>query len=289
MTRPRFAVLTAACVALPCLALAPRSASQPEPTPSVVVYDMGDLILTPVGPDAQGHVSVQAFIQAPSRMDAVERLAEGLAKLLNVRHAALAPEVHAVEGSSAQQQAFEDALEQLRAMHSTRYLIDVSLLESSATEAPSVGDTAEFGPRTLRQSIRGRTPAELTATRTVSYVARWTPIVSDSAVGYESQIAEVTDGLRASLTIGEPTSTGVAVTLSGEVSLARIVDRKEPLVETAANPFGGGLTIGLPEIRRRSLNAAVSVPMDRATVVCVVEGFEPGTSISVALRLRQAQ
>jgi hypothetical protein len=297
---------------LPPAAPSPQARASTDPLTSVSVRKvpiLGDLpLLSPmfIVKEADQPAAPQTEIILPSVSpvpnagpdDAPTDLLVGkLCNLLSLQSEELVENVYFIEGEEANQAKFSEAIERVRALYLDRVQIEVSCYEVDAASAPNIGDAA---PKSDKPAISAKAVAirktltPVQATRTVSYVSRWTPIVGDSAVGLEPGTSTVTDGLALGIRVtGEGDSARVGI--QGAITKAEIASVQVPAdqamagANVALSPGGPLVTIGLPRIDRRSIATDVTIKMNQPTVVACVPGFKEGKQVVVAVKVKAVE
>lgn len=197
-------------------------------------------------------------------------------------------------------------LNDVRDLYREPYEIELVHYAVAAADSPLIGSGAvpvDDGSLTrLRQVAIHRVAAALRSTASHAYVADWQPVVADSAVGYDPEVHLVEDGLQLEATVGSDHAADHAnrddrihLSLSGTIAQAFIelipvpVATASAVGETASGPAEAGqpLALGLPNVMTRDVRADLDLPLNRLTVVSVVEGFEPGQSIVIAAAVRR--
>lgn len=207
-----------------------------------------------------------------------------LARLVNMMTEPVTDGVYAIAGTAGSHAQFAQTLDQLRSLQSERYIVDLRILTVSSDEPPAVGSSvstnapAEVNARVLA-AVKERSPASFTVMTETSYIEGWMPVVSDAAIGYQSNVETVMSGLEAEIIIEERTGSGVRLTLRGAISEAEVDERKEPLT-------GSGLTIGLPIVARRTFDSGAAATFNTGTVVASMSGFEPGEHLIAVVTVR---
>lgn len=206
-----------------------RYAQQVEQPPlEVRVYDLRDMTDALVGVNT----SRQSIDAAKARSVAVT--VGSLARLVNMQAEPVSDGVFAISGSAASHQQFALTIDALRTLGDDRFLVDFRIVTLTGAQPPSVGSElspAQGGAVRSRMlaAVERRSPANFSVTTETTYLAGWLPVVSGSAIGYQSQVGQVVSGLETQIGVEDRTERGVRLTVRGSVSDAKVVERKEPL------------------------------------------------------------
>jgi len=200
---------------------------------------------------------------------------------------ALSPGVYGVDAEEADHATLLDLLEKIRNLYAEHYAIQVAWYATPPADAPAIGDivTPSEPFRRDRLVVARRTPTEFTQVRRSTYVSKIDPVVATSAVGYASEIGSVESGLRASIMVG----TGPEANDTIEVRMTGTLSR------ATMGKMGGAvhtdktleMQVELPEVSVRSIRSNLRIENGKLTVLNVVDGFEEGTSIVVAVSVRK--
>jgi hypothetical protein len=238
--------------------------------------------------------AVDPVVEDPTRNSPTDRLVQKLTSLLSMASEELVENVYFVDGEEAAQARFAEAIQRVQQMYEDRVVIEVTCAAYDASTGVVVGQRAPApseGAVVSKVVAPRRGTARVQATRAVSYVARWTPIVGDSSVGLEPGVASVTDGVVLDVRVsGDEGSPRVSV--RGVISKADIELTSSPSEqamrgrEANASAAGAVLTIGLPRVERRVVESDVQAPRGETTVVAVVPGFEEGKQVVVSVAVR---
>lgn len=207
-----------------------------------------------------------------------------LARLVSMQAEIVTDGVYAIAGSAAAHAQFAETLDQLRGLESEHFTVDLRILTITADEPPAIGSTmttqsgATINHRVLA-AVKQRSAVSFAVQTETTYIQGWSPVVSDSAIGYQSNVDEVTSGLEAEVTIDDRLGNGVRIVVRGGVSEADVVVSREPLT-------GDGLTIGLPIVTTRSFDSVASAMFNTPTVVASMTGFEPGEHLVAVVTVR---
>lgn len=226
-----------------------------------------------------------------------DRLVGKLANLLSLMPEELVENVYFIDGDDESHQRFADAIEKMKALHQDRVQVEVSCYEVAASEAPGIGEESKPADK---PTVGGTTVgprhslARIEATRSVSYIADWSPVVGDAAVGFDPTIGSVTDGAAFGVRVGagkEKIRVGVqGVVAKAEISTVRTQSEQTMGAgQVALSPGGALVAIGLPHVERRVIDTDVAISLNRATVVATAPGFSEGTRLVVAVTVKLAE
>lgn len=291
-------ILAAGLLASPTLAHAQGGAGQPQrsrggaavaPAPmaegeDLRVYDLRDL----------------AAVLPPQRDGAppTDTLVATLAHTLGIEERRLLDGVYAVIAPADTHAVLQENLERIRALHGEIYHLTITAFSVDAASAPDVGSPAAApipnGAPVARisSSIPRRVATPVESTREITYIGDWTPVVGDSAVGYDATPNSEVEGLRLVATVGAAPDApaagaegadgaGELLQLSGHLQRVELRNISAPALTATGEKHDAVLPIALPTVDTRHIHASLRVPAGRPTVVAVVDGFEPGRAIVV--------
>jgi hypothetical protein len=233
----------------------------------------------------------------PTAPSPTDRLVCKLANLLSLAPEELVENVYFIDGEDESHAQFSRAIEQVRALYQDRVQVAVTCYEVASTEQPSIGDAASPGEKPAIDGAtvcRRRSPARIEATRSVSFIADWTPVVGDASVGIDPTIGTVTDGAAFSVLVGsgnEKARVGIqGVVAKVDVTSSNVQpDRATAAAQAASAPSGNTIVIGVPKVERRVFDTEVSVPLNRPTIVATGPGFTEGTRLVVAVTVKNVE
>lgn len=239
-------------------------------------------------PDAKGETTEE-------RESATDRLVLKLSGFLAMSCVELVDNVYFVDGDEPSHTKFAEALSRVQSLYADRVLVETTCKEVDAGVQVKIGEAPPEGGEhavTSKAVTARRGIARLQATRAVTYVARWTPIVGDGSVGLEPGVASVTDGIalevRVGGTVDEPRVGVRGVISNAQIESVKVPGEQAMTGDKATIIPGGLLDIGLPRIERRVVDSEVSAPHGRAAVVAVVPAFEEGKQIVVSVSVKNA-
>lgn len=192
---------------------------------------------------------------------------------------------------------FAHHMNTVRELHSERYEVEVAFYSATPEDSPRIGQQmGESGSPpapdfSAKLVATRRVPTELRAMREEAYIARWQPVVSDSAVGYEAQIDRAPEGVEMQVTVGAGPEDdgGTTIRIEGEIVRSEITKEAGPSSVGVGNMAGTSLMIGLPRTQERSVRAEMKVAFDRPIVVAVTMGFRERDMIVMAVRVRKLE
>lgn len=182
--------------------------------------------------------------------------------------------------------SFDSLLESVRALYARSYTLEVRVSQIDLDDAPAIGDPLPEGAKTLLLTRQGATRRVATSVQSLlyqSYVSDVQPVVSDSAVGYDPTIAEISSGLSASVVVGAGPEDAQSTLVTIRGSLVRGAITNVKLHAETGNPVQELPDVALPTRQERTLNATTRVQFGQPITACVVAGFEDGTASVVSI------
>jgi len=214
-----------------------------------------------------------------------EQVMMRLASALQVSMTPLADGIFAITGSEDQHDVLARLIEDLRSVQGTAYELDLTLYPVASESAPALGSKAAVTPEALRarQAVRTGSSTRIAAARRTTIISDWSPVVSDSTLGFDPQTSELEDGLIVEASLGSSRQgegimlhlTGAMTRLNVQETPIFVLDRERPL------------SIGLPKTETRSLAADLRLKVGELTVIAVAPGFESGQSLVLAAAVRE--
>ncbi|MFO0840664.1 MAG: hypothetical protein U1D55_19310 [Phycisphaerae bacterium] len=286
------------CLAVALLGMPPAARAQNESDERELrVYDVRDLqrSLSVANPRTQPSTLDMPRPDAGDSTDAAGAILDELCSAIGIGSSKLYDSIYAIEASSSEHQKLTQLLSKVRALHRDRFEVDLVIYPTSADAPPAIGDAAEVkDPRFRRKLVVARdqdTP--VISVRQIAYVAGLSPVVAESAVGYDPRGMTAEEGLRAVIAVsgGDEPKSAILLHVRGElasVSLRRGTgpgDVAERSDEKGCAPRSDW-QLDLPEIARRDLRGDLRLTPGKLTVIEVLDGFEAGHSIVVAAALR---
>ncbi len=279
---------------------APRSARKIPILGDLPILGQTFTIADPAG-DASGTtgmgLSTDPINPNPSSDESpTDVLVAKLCNLVSLSNEELVENVYFIEGEEANHKRFADAIESVRGLFQDRIQIEVTCLEVDAAQSPNVGDPAPTGTNpgvTAKTVTIRKSQARVQATRSVTYISRWTPIVGDNSVGLEPGTSTATDGVVLDVRVAGGKDKQ-RVSVQGAISKVEITNIQVPSdqtigANTSLSPGGPLVTIGLPRTDRRVIDTDVSIELKRPTVVACVPGFKEGKQIVVVVTLKNVE
>lgn len=201
----------------------------------------------------------------------------------------LLSDIFIVDATNAEHGQVDEAIRTLQALHTEGYIVRVELIEGGIGETARVGRPRPEWSQTatiavVEQFALRTAPTTIADTNQIDYIAQWSPVVSDNAVGYDPQIRSIEDGLSGTLTVGVGSAAPghVNVQLQGGV-------RTADLVETVASAPGAGVICELPVFMARAstrvIDLRASIPFGQPTVIGVLRGFGLEAQIAVVVEV----
>lgn len=272
-------------------------------TPTIAIAALTTLALYGPGPGRPSHVaeSKRAGAQPDEpilrnlydlrelRGDMAEVTHDGLDDLvgtvmgqyIGVGHSELLDGVYVVEGTQSQLAEVDEMMRGFRSALGRAYVVRVECrvypqeVDIPLGRPPSEGGgVIQWFDGTV--GARRECPIQLTTTQT--FINEWSPVVSDSAVGYDPQADTVTSGLAATVLIGEQNEGMVRARLVGTLQEVSLDER---MVEMS----GAVLPFSAPTVVHRAILADATISMGESVVVQVMPGFDPGTTMAVVIRV----
>lgn len=273
--RKPFHLALAKCAASLVLTSAPALADPSETLssqePQVRLIDLRDLRA------AFAHTIVEAH-----------QLVGSIGAALGIQTLPAGEGVFVVKGESESLDALGTILDDFRTAATESYVVELLVASVDRAQAPAPGAAMPAGAiahARMRQVLpRGR-EVELRSLDEVSFIRSWSPVVSDSAVGYDAQTDSIEHGLSVEAIVTGAGDGSVSISLNGAISHATLRQVQVTLTE-------GTLPYEVPTVRMRSIHAWAGVALDAArgpTVVTLLEGFEDGKVLVVAVGAARAR
>ncbi len=246
------------------------------------VYDLRDLA-----------ASLPASAGGGLGASAIDVLVPTLAQATGASARPVLAGVYAVAGSPEAHAALESMLRAVRELYSETYQVEIRAVSVAADRAPAVGAAAEAGALGEMEAVaRGsasvvrRAATTVASERRMTYIADWSPVVGNNAVGYDPQTSEVEEGMHVTVVVGAGAgergqgaegTAGEVVQVRGTITRVEMEYESAPLVGME----GGNLRVGLPRVEERAVESVLRAPLGTPTVVAVVDGFDEGESVIV--------
>ncbi|MEZ6234911.1 MAG: hypothetical protein R3B68_12030 [Phycisphaerales bacterium] len=256
-----------------------KASAQPDDGVEVAVrriYDLRDLA---------------AMLPTTESLDEVTRTVWD--ELVSAYWVPLQPGVYVSDAEPSKHEQAEEAFEMLRTLYGESYSVRLECVQVYRDVDVRLGggrpETDEPHPAALvEQMVRRRSAASISATERIQYIADWQPIVSNNAVGYDPDIRTMEHGLVGSMLIGAGPDQGgrVSVRFTGSISQGGV---QESMVEAPGASVVSGLPLGLERRAERVFDLRGAVPLGRATVIGVLDGFEPDLQLVVLIEVRGAE
>ncbi|MBL8999917.1 MAG: hypothetical protein JNK25_02130 [Phycisphaerae bacterium] len=218
----------------------------------------------------------------PGPTSPIDVLVSQLLPPLSLMGDSIADGVFLISGEKSGHEQFVQLLESVRAVYTSTCTVEISVVvvpSSGAVPALGSAHVPGSGDKVFRR-VGGTVPRKvgtaLESTDAISFLAAWTPVVGQNAMGYDAQTALVKEGLSVTVTPGAESGGGTSLRVTGAVCAVSDDSIASPLM--GAGPQGS-LHIGLPTIRTRDIVVTTSVPTGRPTVVGVLSGFSPDETI----------
>jgi len=282
---------------LATLAATTAAHAQTDSTPWKL-YDMRDVMAVIPPPKVDGETSQRAMLEsllqpvtpnselsreAPGQVD---RLMDTLCDALGVQCTQFLVGVYGIEAEEAEHAQIVQLLEEVRALYTTRYEVEVFWYQVPSDQAPSAGKEAKPTDKSHqhRLVVSRRTPTPLTQVSLHSYVAKLQPVVATSSSAYYVESRTAADGLLATILvgIGEENLNVTSLQITGELRRVRMDRTSAPIVHE-----GSTLQVDLPVVTVRSVQCCRRVGLGALTVLSVVDGFEEGECLVIAVRVRR--
>lgn len=245
-----------------------RTTTQPREAQEVRIYDVSDL---PADAD------MGAF-----------------AALMSIQLKKLTPTLVVVSAPADQQEQFQAALEQIRTLAPDAVVVSAALHQVQDASALRVGEAAgdalRASPALRRVEVSGarRSALELISTESTSYIEDVTPVVGNSAAGFDPTIGKASSGLTLAVRVGESEGGRSAVTVVGWYSQATLEGRATPLLE-ASSLVAPVDAMDRATTTARSLGGQLSLSADQPTIAAIVDDPEaPGGSLVLVLTVSPA-
>lgn len=305
MARSRFAGVVAGLL-VACLFAAPATAHADQVWKVYDVRDLLTLIDPPIPEEARevprsdkadgsfladsfGH---QVSPSQNSKVAASEKSADKLDSLIGkicfaqaINCERLLPGVYMVDGEEAMLVDFERMLKSVRNLYDKPFELALVWFRTAVTDSLSVGAVIEKPKSHRRQHlvVFDSTPVDIRVGSSITYVADVTAVVAEHASTHEPVIGTIHEGLFASaiVTSQEREEQSVLVRLAGEFRDVQFSERSTRELKEAGIPL-----LQLPQVRRRSLQAAVPVELNKLTVIDIVDDFSDDSSLVLAARVR---
>lgn len=269
-------VLMAAGMAEPARAISAANVmSEAAQEPSVRLIDARDLVSVIPAPPTR----------TPTMM--VTDLVMGLGRSLQLKAEPLADGVFTVIGEDNSQAEFIQLLEQVRNLYRGQYELELACYGVPVASPPEIGAAAgvDGAPIRVRTAVTRRVETKVEASRTVTAIIKWSPVVADNSVGYDAQTENLVVGLMASVLVGAgpdgDAPFSIDVRIRGEVSDVQLKELMVPLQGDAK----GGLPVQLPSLSKRTINADTRVGT-QPRVVGVVPGLKDGELLVIAASVK---
>lgn len=204
----------------------------------------------------------------------------------NVQVFMVSDSTFAVSATAEQQKALERLVAALQERGGTDlFRVEIVAYEVPAEQTPALGATVgrveKAMVRVLHNVARGRR-TQFEARVSQSYIAEWMPVVADNSVGYQPTVKTVNSGLRAIVNIsGSGDLPDLDVT--GSLSKADVKTVEQPLAN------GANLTMGLPVVQERSVQARTRIRPGVLTVISITESLGDAGSLVIAAKVDKAQ
>ncbi len=194
--------------------------------------------------------------------------------------------VYGVEAEEVEHTQIVQLLEEVRALYAKRYEVELFWYPVASDQAPSAGQEAKPTDPLHRHCIvvsRG-TPTQLTQVSQYRYVAGLQPVVATSSAAYDVETRTAEEGLRATILvgIGEEDLNVTALQITGDLRRVRMDRTSAPIVHE-----GSTLQVDLPVVTVRSVQCSRRIGIGALTVLTVVDGFEEGQCLVIAVRVRR--
>jgi hypothetical protein len=215
------------------------------------------------------------------------RLVDRLCTAIGLEYEPLLRGIVSAQGTIARHDQLAEQLREVRRLFTERYEVELACFSVSASSAPELGAPInELEPDLFsRQVIVRRQPTTIRSVTSHTYLADLVVVTGDSAVGYQPQSRMLDDGLTLELLIGAGDEDERATPLEASGELTRVAFSRSP-VELPGRPDSPP-AVELPSVDRRTIQTAVSIEYDKLVTIAVLPGFESGTAVVVAARVRK--
>jgi len=222
---------------------------------------------------------------APARPSPLMMMVGRMAGALGVNPEEISPGLFVVSGESGAIDQLQSMLGAVRDSMSKEYelAVWVQRVPSSQTPAIGTGFRTETAANQWSAHVRRRAVTPVSMVQRSDYVAHWTPIVGNSAVGYEAAVEATMSGVELRAIVGAgPDGEGTALFLQGEL---REDERRTVISPLSEQSDVRAQVIELPTIRvcRVAIDTRAGV---EPRVVGVYPGFNKDTSLVISAAVR---
>lgn len=208
-----------------------------------------------------------------------------MGEYIGIGHGELLEGIYLVEGTQAEIDQADEMIRGLRAAMARSYVVRIECWTVPAESPVSVGRPLPSGGEAIHwyEGVVGaRRQTRIAAVTEQSYIEDWQPVVSDNAVGYDSQSATVESGLSAELLVGAVENDMVLVRFHGLLQQATVRERE---VLMGGGLEGARLPLGSPQVTRRMLDCDTQIPLGESVVLQTLPGFERGQTLALVVRV----
>lgn len=222
---------------------------------------------------------------APARPSPLMMMVGRMAGALGVNPEEVSPGLFVVSGEAGAIDQLQAMLGTVRDSMSKEYELSLWVQAVPGSQAPAVGAARPAGGAASQWSahVRRRTATPISIVERSDYVAHWTPIVGNSAVGYEADVQSTVSGVEMRAIVGAgPDGDGTALFLQGEL---RDEERRTVVSPLSEQAEARAQVIELPTIRvcRVAIDTRVG---GEPRVVGVYPGFGKDTSLVISAAVR---
>lgn len=202
-------------------------------------------------------------------------------QFVGANHSELTEGVYVVEGTQEQLDQTDELIGGLRSTVSRSFVIRIECWQVPAGSSVALGRPLPSDAIVTHwcEAIAGaRRETDIQATTIHSYINKWSPVVSDSSVGYDPQPETIEAGLTLTVVVSPQDEPMVRARILGELTDV-ILDQQMVEMGGATLPFTS------PTTTRRFLFADALIPINEPVVLQILPGLEPGGSLALTARV----